>query len=115
MISISDIISSLNFLKPKGNQIVCSFTNGISLGRYVFEVYNSGSNKVVITDLKINDKSIWEGFSVIETKKKFPIVIHPKNTLKLNLSIGKGDEIPSECELKYSRKFLSDKSQHFIL
>ena len=115
MISISDLISGLNFIKPKGIEIVCSLKNGISLGRYVFEVFNSGSIKVEITDMKINGKPIWEGFSVIEIKKEFPIVIHPRNSFILNLSIGKGNEIPTECELKYSRKLLPDKYQHFIL
>jgi hypothetical protein len=115
MISISDIISGLNFIKPKGNGIICSFTNGIKLGRYIFEIHNSGNSKVEITNIKINGKPIWDGFSVIETKKKFPIVIYPKNSLKLNLSIGKGNEIPTECELNYNRKFITNKSQHFIL
>ena len=58
MISFSEIVSVFNFLKPKDTRFVCSFKDGNSLGRYVFEIYNSGSNEVEITDLKLNGKSI---------------------------------------------------------
>jgi hypothetical protein len=115
MIPISDIISGFNFLKPKSIEIICSFSKSGSLGRYVFEIYNSGSNSVVITNIEINKKQVWESFSVIEQKKDYPIVIHSKNKFKLNFSIGKGDEFPTVCKLKYKRKLMSDITQEFTL
>ena len=116
MISISDILSLFNSIRPEKTIINCSLNKTSRIGEYEFVVKNFSRKEVKIIKLLVNGKDFPECFSVSENHKNFPITFTPYQEIKYSLFLTKDThyEIPKTCEIVY-KNFFRKKSIKQIL
>jgi hypothetical protein len=107
MISISDILSLFNFIRPEKTIINCSLNKTSRMGEYEFVVKNFSRKEVKIIKLLVNGKDFPECFSVSENYKNFPITFTPYQEIKYSLFLSKDThfELPKTCEIVYKKSF----------
>lgn len=103
MISLSDIFSFFNFIKPEKTIINCSLNKTSRIGEYEFIIKNFSKKNIKVSKLLVNDKDFPENFSVSEDYKKFPITFLPEQEIKYSLFLTKDThfELPKTCEIIY--------------
>lgn len=107
MISVSDIINFLDFLKPEKTTIICSINKTSKIGQYDFVVKNLSNKSIKVLKLLVNDIEFPENYVVLENHRKFPITFTPHQEIKYRLILTKENhnQIPQKTELIYKGLF----------
>jgi hypothetical protein len=107
MISISDLFSFFNLIRPEKTIINCSLNKTKRIGEYQFTIKNFSRKNVEVIKLLVNEMEFPENFSVSEKYKSFPIIFTPYQEIKYSLFLTKEThfEIPKTCEIVYKKSF----------